>query len=111
MSTINKQGWAIYALMACPLFFLNFLLMGMPVSAGDRTNVPLKNWGGFSVYRSWVYDALEKLALAGFVDHALLNTKPLSRMEAARMVAQAVSKIKNEMGNDYSDRTYLEDLV
>lgn len=111
MPTINKQGRMFYALIACPLFFLNFLLVSTPVHAGDRTNVPLKNWGGFSVYRSWVYDALEKLALAGFVDHALLNTKPLSRMEAARMVAQAVSKIKSETGNDYSDRTYLEDLV
>lgn len=109
----KKQGWTIYASIACSLFTLFFLLGSIPVYAGDRTNVPLKNWGGFSVYRSWVYDALEKLALAGFVDRALLNTKPLSRMEAARMVAQAVSKIKSESekGNDYSERTYLEDLV
>lgn len=109
----KKQGWTIYASIVCSLFSLFFLLGSIPVYAGDRTNVPLKNWGGFSVYRSWVYDALEKLALAGFVDRALLNTKPLSRMEAARMVAQAVSKIKSESekGNDYSERTYLEDLV
>ena len=29
--------------------------------AGDRTNVPLKNWGGFSVFRDAAYDDLERL--------------------------------------------------
>ena len=79
--------------------------------AFDRTNVPLKNWGGFSVNRSWVYDALEKVVLAGLADQALLNTKPLSRVEAARIVAQAVRRLDWDKYGDYNHRGYLEDVI
>src|SRR5882672_2056467 len=58
--------------------------------AGDRTNVPLKNWGGFSEFRDAVYDDLERLVTAGLADRVLLNTKPLSRVEVARIVARAI---------------------
>jgi len=81
------------------------------VHAFDRNNVPLKNWGGFSVNKGWVYDALEKVALAGLADRVLLNTKPLSRVEVARVVAQAVQRIKAEQGGDYNHRGYLEAIV
>ena len=33
--------------------------------AGDRTNVPLKNWGGFSEFRDAAYDDLERLVTSG----------------------------------------------
>jgi len=81
------------------------------VHAFDRNNVPLKNWGGFSVNRGWIYDALEKVVLAGLADRVLLNTKPLSRVEAARVVAQAVRRIKAEQSGDYNHRGYLEETV
>src|SRR5436309_3261352 len=54
--------------------------------AVDRTNVPLKNWGGFAEYRDSVYDDLERLVTAGLADRVLLNTKPLSRVEVARLI-------------------------
>ena len=50
--------------------------------AGERTNIPLKNWGGFSLYRDAAYDDLERLAASGLFDAAILNTKPLNRTEA-----------------------------
>jgi len=81
------------------------------VHAFDRNNVPLKNWGGFSVNRGWIYDALEKVVLAGLADRVLLNTKPLSRVEAARIVAQAVRRIKMDQSGDYNHRGYLEEVV
>ena len=81
------------------------------VHAFDRTNVPLKNWGGFSIYRSWVYDALEKIVLAGLAEQALLNSKPLSRVEAARIVAQAVRRLEWDKYGDYNHRGYLEEMV
>jgi len=81
------------------------------IHAFDRNNVPLKNWGGFSVNRGWIYDALEKVVLAGLADRVLLNTKPLSRVEAARVVAQAVRRIKMDQSGDYNHRGYLEELV
>ena len=58
--------------------------------AFDRTNIPLKNWGGFSEYRDAAYDDLERLVTAGLADRTLLNTKPLSRVEAARIVELGV---------------------
>jgi hypothetical protein len=64
--------------------------------AFDRTNVPLKNWGGFSEYRDATYDDLERLVTAGLADRTLLNTKPLSRVEAARIVARAIQKIRRD---------------
>ena len=79
--------------------------------AFDRTNVPLKNWGGFSLQRSWVYDALEKIVLAGMADQVLLNTKPLSRVEAARIVAEAVRRVEADQLGDTGHRGYLEGLL
>ena len=62
----------------------------------DRTDVPLKNWGGFSQYRDAVYDDLERLVTAGLADRTLLNTKPMSRIEVARIVARAIAKIRRD---------------
>ena len=96
----------------CLLFTIYFSLSVTGIIyAGDRTNIPLKNWGGFAINRSWIYDALEKIVLAGLADQALLNTKPMSRMEAARIVAQAVRRIEQDQSNDYSDRGHIEDLL
>jgi hypothetical protein len=96
----------------CFLFALCFLLPAAGIiSAGDRTNVPLRNWGGFAINRSWIYDALEKIVLAGLADQVLLNTKPMSRMEAARIVAQAVRRIEQDHGYDYSKREHIEDML
>src|SRR5258705_12044503 len=68
-----------------PALLFGGVTLGLPsvAHAGDRTNVPLKNWGGFSLYRDAVYDDLERLVTAGLADRTLLNTKPLSRVEAA----------------------------
>lgn len=79
-------------------------------AAADRTNIPLKNWGGFSLYRDAVYDDLERLVTAGLGDRAILNTKPLNRTEAARLVARAIEKIRSEQGT-YNSRPDLEPVL
>ena len=76
--------------------------------AFDRTNVPLKNWGGFSEYRDPSYDDLERLVTAGLTDRTLLNTKPLSRIEAARIVARAIAKIRRDEPEGLNMRRDLE---
>src|SRR5438093_6780543 len=72
--------------------------LGPPVGAhaGDRTNLPLKNWGGFSLYQDAVYDDLERLVTAGLADRTILNTKPISRVDAARTVARAIQRIRRD---------------
>src|SRR5947207_1405455 len=77
-------------------------------TAADRTNVPLKNWGGFSEFRDAVYDDLERLVTAGLADRVLLNTRPLSRVEAAGIVASAIEKIRNDVAGDLHARRDLE---
>jgi len=81
------------------------------IHAFDRNNVPLKNWGGFAVNRSWIYDALDKIVLAGLAGKVLLNTKPLSRVEAARIVAHAVRKVREDQRGEYNHRDDLQDLL
>jgi hypothetical protein len=87
------------------------LVWSAPTAAGDRTNIPLKNWGGFSVVRDAVYDDLERLVTAGLADRVLLSTKPLSRIEAARMVARAIEKIRRDEEGVYNARRDLEAVL
>jgi hypothetical protein len=63
---------------AALLILLGCSSLSSPASVS--TNVPLGHWS---------YDAVEKLANYGLIDAALLTTKPLSRLEMARDVAQA----------------------
>src|SRR4029453_11046725 len=79
--------------------------------AFDRTNIPLKNWGGFSQYRDAAYDDLERLVTAGLADRTLLNTKPLSRVEAARIVARAIQKIPRDEPEGLNLRRDLEPVL
>jgi hypothetical protein len=89
---------------------LTGLAPGAPGAAEDRTNIPLKNWGGFSLYRDAVYDDLERLVASGVADRAILNTKPLNRTEAARLVARAIDRIRSDQGM-YNNRTDLEPVL
>src|SRR5262245_49279876 len=79
--------------------------------AFDRTNLPLKNWGGFSEYRDATYDDLERLVTAGLADRTLLNTKPMSRVEAARIVARAIQKIRRDEPEGLNLRRDLEPVL
>jgi len=76
-----------------------------------RTNVPLRNWSGFAINWHWTYDAIKRLALAGLTDRAVLNTKPMSRVEMARLVAQAIAKITGDDGGLAAERRDLEDTL
>src|SRR5438093_7216141 len=90
------------------LFAVAILAPPATAIAGDRTNIPLKNWGGFAEFRDAVYDDLERLVTAGLADRTLLNTKPLSRIEAARIVARAIQKIRADEAGGLNARRDLE---
>src|SRR5947208_1569284 len=79
--------------------------------AGERTNIPLKNWGGFSEVYDAVYNDLERLVTAGLADRVLLNTRPLSRLEAARIVARAIARIRGDDTGDLNARRDLEPVL
>jgi hypothetical protein len=79
--------------------------------AADRTNVPLRNWNGFATNWNWTYDAIKKVVLAGLTDRVVLNTKPMSRLEMARIVAQAITNIIGDEGGRYAERRDIEDTL
>ena len=87
------------------------VLTASSVAAFDRTNVPLKNWGGFAISRDALYDDLERLVASGLADRTLLNTKPLSRIEAARVVARAIETIRADTNGKWDDRRDLEPVL
>ena len=47
------------------------------------TNVPLEHWS---------YEAVDKLIGQGLIDSAMMTTKPVSRLEMARHIAEAIEK-------------------
>jgi hypothetical protein len=99
------------ALLGITAAWLALALSPARAAGADRTNLPLRNWGGFSVHRDAVYDDLERLVTAGLADRVLLNTKPLSRLEAARMVARAIEKIRHDDVGAYNARRDLEPVL
>ena len=94
------------ALVVCALVF-----GARPARAADRTDIPLKNWGGFSVFRDAVYDDLERLVTAGLAERTLLSTKPISRVEAARIVSRAIAAIRADTTGVYNNRQDLEPIL
>jgi len=103
----HRARWSLAAA------FVAVTILAPPATAiaGDRTNIPLKNWGGFAEFRDAVYDDLERLVTAGLADRTLLNTKPLSRIEAARIVARAIQKIRADEAGGLNARRDLEPVL
>lgn len=62
-------------------FLLLLTAATQPSLAWVSTNVPLDHWS---------YPAVEKLANYGLIDSSMLTTRPLTRVEMARHVAQAM---------------------
>jgi len=96
-----------------PALLVLVVALGLPpdARAGDRTNLPLKNWGGFALHRDAAYDDLERLVTAGLADRTILNTKPLSRVEAARIVARAIERIRRDEEGKLNTRRDLEPVL
>ena len=99
------------SLLAVALAFALGVWVAPFAEATERTNIPLKNWDGFSLFRDAVYDDLERLVTAGLGDRVLLSTKPLSRIEAARIVARAIEQIRTDVTGTYSMRRDLEAVL
>jgi len=76
--------------------------------ARAQSNVPGDGYGDCdssnmaSTYvpiESWIYPAIERLALAGYVQTAFAGLRPWTRMESARLVAEAQEK-QSDQAND-----------
>jgi hypothetical protein len=61
------------------------VLLAIPCLAFVSTNVPLDHWS---------YDAVDKLIGQGLIDGSMMTTRPVSRFEMARHVAEADDKFQ-----------------
>ena len=61
--------------------FILLISLALPGPAQVSTNVPLDHWS---------YAAVDKLANYGLIDSVMLGIKPISRVEMARHIAQAM---------------------
>jgi len=69
--------------MRTSLAIMLLLVTASMCSAYVSTNVPLDHWS---------YDAIDKLIGQGLIDSAMMATRPVSRLEMARHIAEAVEK-------------------
>ncbi len=90
---------------------LTALFPALPSQGAGLVDVPLYPWTYFDLYRDWTYTAIEKLVTAGLVGPWVLNTKPMSRMEMARVVATALRKIQEDQIGRFGHRSDLEPLL
>ncbi len=107
----SKAGWALKMGQGLFVLLSAFLLVPHLAEAIDRTNTPLSNWGGFSINRDWTYDAIEKLVLSGLAGPTVLNTKPMSRLEMARVISGAIKRINEDERGIYNDRKDMEGVL
>jgi hypothetical protein len=59
----------------------------------------------------WAYKALRRLSASGFIDQSLLNTQPISRRYAAKLVAQAQENLKKRPSSDKNGTFFIEALM
>ena len=86
------------------------LASGPAWGAGVR-DVPLVNWSYLPGSRDWLYDAVEKVVDSGLAGPAILNIKPMTRREMARIVLRAVDRIRKDPDNNHNDRKDMEGLL
>src|SRR5207247_6261179 len=68
----------------------------LPENYGDKTRNPA-NMGSPSVpLDSWIYPALERLVVLGYMKTAYLGIRPWTRIECARMLEEAEQRIGDE---------------
>jgi len=78
----------------------SLVLLALPCFSFVSTNVPIGHWS---------YDAIDKLIGQGLIDGAMMTTRPVSRFEMARHIAEADEKfqrlnLKNEIASGILDR-------
>lgn len=61
-------------------------IIALPIPALSKTSVNVD-------VDSWVYPAMERLASFGLIESGLMNTRPLTRMEVARLTGEAMGLI------------------
>lgn len=83
------------------LFLLAFILLLSTSSLAQSTNVPLEHWS---------YRLVERFIARGYIEEFLDSTRPFSRQEIARAVAQVMEKVSAGKQMSKTDRELLREL-
>jgi hypothetical protein len=75
-------------------------------SASEEPATPWRTTSSYVALDSWVYPALERLQGLGYVDSGFLSIRPWTRLECARLTAEARG-ITESLGNEPSEATKL----
>src|SRR5687767_5004657 len=59
----------------------------------------------------WAYEAIERLTALGIIDQAMVIHKPYSRKLAAKYVAQAIHRIREDRVGQDGQETVVEPLL
>ena len=92
------SGRACKSRLQIVLVTLTALLFPLPSFSGTSVNVNLENW---------IYPALERLASFGLTKSGLMTTRPLTRIEVARLIDEATNSLEDEETEREIDRVTL----
>ena len=78
------------------IILIALLIIALPIPALSGTSVNVD-------VDSWVYPAIERLASFGLIESGLINTRPLTRMEMARLTGEAMGLMAERKPGDEVD--------
>ncbi|HCX89265.1 MAG TPA: hypothetical protein DHT43_01850, partial [Deltaproteobacteria bacterium] len=78
------------------IILIALLIIALPIPALSGTSVNVD-------VDSWVYPAIERLASFGLIESGLINTRPLTRTELARLTGEAMGLIAERKPGDEVD--------
>ena len=85
-------------------WFITFLIVILLLDTGVEASVNLP-------LHHWTYETIERLTALGIIDRAMVVTKPYSRKQAAKAVARALQRIREDRMTDDDLRVVAEPLL
>ena len=97
-------------LLLAPLMFTHSCAQAQPAGDGDAGCQTANMASTYVPIESWIYPAIERLALAGYIQTAFAGLRPWTRMESARLVAEAQEQ-QEDRQNDVDSNEAVDEQV
>ena len=83
----------------------------LPQSSGEKTRDPANMGSPYVPLDSWIYPALERLIALGYIKSGYLGIRPWTRMECARLLEEAESRMGDEDAETEEGPRYYRELA
>ena len=97
-------------LLLAPLMFTHSFAQAQLAADGDAGCDSANMASTYVPIESWVYPAIERLAMAGYIQTAFAGLRPWTRMESARLVSEAQEQQIDHQNVVDSDRAVDEQM-